>query len=47
MKVSSFTITEPATFFCPSDKIFIELNENAMQCLTFFIGRKKYKTPFI
>lgn len=41
------TTTEPATFFCPPDKIFIELNVNAMQCLTFFIGRKKYKTPLI
>lgn len=39
--------SETATFFCPPNKVFIDVNDDAMQRLTFFIGRKKYKTPFI
>ncbi|CRL02354.1 CLUMA_CG015427, isoform A [Clunio marinus] len=38
---------EPTTYFCPPKKINIEICCNAFQRLAFFIGRKKYKTPFI
>lgn len=38
------SFSEPATLFCSFERIFIELEDDAMQRLTFFIGRKKYKT---
>jgi general transcription factor 3C polypeptide 1 len=43
----STTTVDQATFFCSAEKIFIELAENSMQQLAFFIGRQRYKNPFI
>lgn len=40
-------LSEPATFFCDSGKMFVELKDDAMLRLAFFIDHKKYKTPFI
>jgi hypothetical protein len=42
-----FYSPEPATYFNNPNEIFIEINSDAMQRLTFFIGRKKYKTEFV
>lgn len=46
---SSYTTShiEPATDFDESKSIYVEITDDAMHRLSFFIGKKKYKSEFV